>query len=54
MKLRTPFTIIANPLKDFDYIHDFSYQLPDQRKFDFWDKECQLHPTKSHCKIYEV
>ncbi|WP_320667443.1 hypothetical protein [Prochlorococcus sp. MIT 1307] len=54
MKLRTPFTVVANPLRDIDRIHDFSYQLPNERQGDFWEQECKLHPTKSTCKLYEV
>ena len=54
MKLRTPFTVFPNPLRDLDYIHDFSYQLPEEKKNLFWEKECKLHPTKSACKLYEV
>ena len=54
MKLRTPFIVIANPLRDLDQIKDFTYKLPDQNQGEFWDKECKLHPTKSTCKLYEV
>ena len=54
MKLRTPFTVVANPLRDIDRIHDFSYQLPKERQGDFWEQECKLNPTKSTCKLYEV
>ncbi len=54
MKLKTPFTVIANPLRDIDYLHDFSYQSPDQRQSEFWEKECKLNPAKSTCKLYEV
>ncbi len=54
MKLRTPFTIVANPLRDIHYIHDFSYQLPNEKQSDFWEKECKLNPTKFACKCYEV
>ena len=54
MKLRTPFTVVANPLRDIDRIHDFSYQLQNERQGDFWEQECKLHPTKSTCKLYEV
>ena len=28
MKLRTPFTVVANPLIDLEHIHDFNYKLP--------------------------
>ena len=54
MKLRTPFTVIANPFRDLDYLHDFAYKLPDERQPDFWEEECKLHPTNSTCKLYEV
>ncbi len=54
MKLRSPFTVLANPLRDFDYLHDFSYQLPEVKNNLFWEKECNLHPSKSTCKLYEV
>ncbi len=23
-------------------------------KSDFWDEECAVHPTSSHCKMYSV
>ncbi len=54
MKLRTPFTVAANPLKDIDYMHDFSYKLPKDKRDEFWENECNLHPTISTCKLYEV
>ena len=54
MKLRTPFTVFPNPLRDLDYIHDFSYELRKQKQDLFWEKECKLHPAKSTCKLYEV
>ncbi len=54
MKLRTPFSVIVNPLRDIDRIHDFSYDLPKERKDMFWEDECLIHPTKSSCKLYEV
>ena len=54
MKLRTPFTVIENALRDLDRIHDFSYNLPDEKQLKFWEEECKLHPTKSSCKLYEV
>ena len=54
MKLRTPFTVVANPLRDIGHIHDFSYKLPNEKRGDFWELECKLHPTKSTCKLYEV
>ncbi len=54
MKLRTPFTVIANPLRDIDRMHDFSYKLPNKRHVEFQEKECMKNPTKSTCKLYEV
>ena len=54
MKLRTPFTILANPLRDLDHIHDFSYELPQQKQDLFWEQECKLYPNKVTCKLYEV
>ncbi len=54
MKLRTPFTVFANPLRDLDHIHDFSYELPQQKQDLFWEQECRLYPNKSTCKLYEV
>ena len=53
MKLRTPFTILSNPLRDIDRLQDFSYKFPEQ-KVDFWESECRANPTKSACKRYEV
>ncbi len=54
MKLRTPFTVIVNPFRDIDHMHDFSYKLPLEKRDDFWENECKLHPTKSSCKLYGV
>ena len=54
MKLRTPFTVISNPLRDLDHIHDFSYELPQEKNDQFWEQECKIKPTKSGCKLYEV
>ena len=54
MKLRTPFTAIANPLRDIDDILDIKYKLPNENQGVFWEEECKLHPTKSTCKFYEV
>ncbi len=54
MQLRTPFTVITNPLRDLDRIHDFSYELPKETQGVFWERECNLHPAKSTCKLYDV
>ncbi len=54
MKLTTPFTILAKSLRDLDRIHDFSYELPEDKQVIFWEEECKLHPAKSTCKLYEV
>ena len=53
MKLTTPFTIINYALNDVWKMHDFNYQLPKDTFNEYWDEECILHPTNSHCKIYE-
>ncbi len=54
MKLKTPFSVISNPIRDIDYMHDFSYELPKEKSHEFWEQECKLNPTKSTCKLYEV
>ena len=54
MKLRTPFTVIINPLRDIDRLHDFTYQLPFDKNLGFWKEECNNHPTNSACKSYDV
>ena len=54
MKLRTPFTVIINPLRDIDRLHDFTYQLPFDKNLGFWTKECNNHPSNSACKSYDV
>ena len=54
MKLRTPFTVLASPLRDLDRIHDFSYELPCENNDLFWEEECKSHPNKLTCKLYEV
>ena len=54
MKLRTPFTVLTNALRDLDHIRDFTYNLPPEKEGEFWEKECKIHPTKSTCKLYEV
>ena len=53
MKLRTPFTVITNPLRDIDRLHDFTYQLPFDKNLGFWKEECEGHPNNSHCKVYD-
>ena len=53
MKLTTPFTILNNSLNDVWKMHDFNYQLPKDPTKEYWDEECILHPTNSHCKIFD-
>ncbi|MDC3168144.1 hypothetical protein OA867_01830 [Prochlorococcus sp. AH-716-D22] len=53
MKLKTPFTVLNNSLSDVWKMHDFNYQLPKETFSEYWDEECILHPTNSHCKIYD-
>ena len=53
MRLRTPFTVIKSALNDIRTMHDFNYTVPTETRDDFWDKECNEHPTASTCKVYE-
>ena len=43
MKLTTPFSVIKDALSDIK-------RVPKDKSF--WDKECQEHPTNSHCLVY--
>ena len=52
MRLTTPFTAFRNATSDMWRMHDFNYQLPKDRRQDYWEKECIDHPTSSHCKFY--
>tara|TARA_B100000900_G_scaffold325838_1_gene285748 strand:+ start:454 stop:612 length:159 start_codon:yes stop_codon:yes gene_type:complete len=52
MKLTTPFTALRNATSDIWKMHDFNYNLPQEAKQGFWEKECIDHPTSSHCKVY--
>ena len=53
MKLTTFFKTLNNSLSDVWNMHDFNYQLPKDTSSGFWDEECILHPTSSHCKIFD-
>ena len=52
MRLATPFTALRNATSDIWRMHDFNYQLPKDQRKDYWEKECNDHPTSSHCKFY--
>ena len=52
MKLTIPLTALRNVTSDIWKIHDFNYNLPQEAKQDFWEKECIDYPTSSHCKVY--
>ena len=52
MRLTTPFTALRNATSDIWRMHDFDYQLPEDHRQDYWEKECIEHPTSSHCKVY--
>ena len=54
MKLKKPFSIIKNVLSDINVMHDFNYTIPPETRDEFWRNECDLHPTSSNCKTYEV
>tara|TARA_A100001388_G_scaffold267766_1_gene242200 strand:- start:458 stop:622 length:165 start_codon:yes stop_codon:yes gene_type:complete len=53
MKLKTTLKFISNSLKDVWKMHDFNYELGKGDLYEYWDEECILHPTNSHCKIYD-
>ena len=54
MKLKTPFYIIKNALSDIQVMHDFNYIIPPETREEFLGNECDLHPTNSTYKTYEV
>ena len=53
MRLTTPLTALRNATSDVWRMHDFNYKLPKENFNEYWDEECILHPTNSHCKIYD-
>ena len=70
MKLTTPFSILTDALKkkpldgisctidDVEVpVRECGNELEvnnDELILDFWDKECEGHPTNSPCKVYDV
>ena len=69
MKLTTPFTILwdafrDNPLENISCTID-DVEVPikecgveletnkEEPNLEFWDEECEGHPTNSHCKVYD-
>ncbi len=52
MRLATPLTALKNATSDIWRMHDFNYQLPQDHRQDYWEKECIDHPASSHCKVY--
>ena len=68
MKLTTPFSILRNALKNKSPknvscaidelevpIKECAVELEAKKQesnLDFWDEECEGHPTNSHCKVY--
>ena len=69
MKLTTPFTILMGALKNKNsenvscFIDDIEVPIQEcaleleankeDPNLDFWDEECEGHPTHSHCKVYD-
>jgi len=53
MKLRAPFSVIKNALSDIRVMHDFNYKIPAETREEFWNEECEIHPTSSTCKVYD-
>ena len=54
MNLKMTFPLIKNALSDLRVMHDFNYITPPQTRKEFWEEECDKHPTKSTCMTYEV
>ncbi len=69
MKLTSPFTILRDafqdkaPLSTICFIDETQVALEEcgfqvegkteGSKLDFWDEECEEHPTNSHCKVFD-
>ena len=69
MKLTTPFTILKDALKNKPlenvscWLDDIEVPIKEcdgeleakkeGSNLDFWEEECEGHPTNSHCKIYD-
>ncbi len=69
MKLTSPFTILRDVIKneaselptcsiDETEVAIKECMAPIEEKMgasklDFWDKECEEHPTNSHCKVFD-
>ena len=69
MKLTSPFTILRDALQDKGphsttcFIDETEVALKEcglqkedkteEPKLDFWDEECEEHPTNSHCKVFD-
>ena len=54
MKLKTPFSVIKDALSDIQVMSDFHFIIPPETREEYWENECDLHPTNSTCKTYEV
>ena len=54
MKLKTPFSVIKDALSDIQVMNDLNDIILLETREDFWENECDLHPTNSTCKTYEV
>ena len=54
MKTRTPLSMCQNTLSDIRTIYNFSETVPIETRDKFRNKECDIHPTKSTCKNYDV
>ncbi len=65
MKLTSPLTILRDALMDKApysvtcFIDETEVALKEcggqteEPKLDFWDEECEEHPTNSHCKVFD-
>jgi len=51
MKLTSTFIIFNSIQNDVSRINDSHYELLINNFNEYWDEECILHPTNSHCKL---
>ena len=51
MKLSSPFTVLKNVISDVRRMHDFSYNIPPKTREEFWEEECNDHPTLQHVNL---
>jgi len=53
MKIRAPLSVLKNAFSDIRGMHDFNYEIPEETREEYWENECEIHPTSSTCKVYD-